>query len=371
MTSRTTKRKTGDSGGSHRGAAKDKARDAQRKPSGKAPNGILMPELRFRMPSKTKRRHYVDLRADLQGRAYSTELGTACLGDSLELLKALPSNSIDLIVTSPPYALVHKKAYGNEAEDGYVAWFLPFATQFHRVLRKTGSLVLEFGGSWMPGRPVRSLYQYRLLIELAKTFQLAQEFYWYNSAKLPSPAEWVNVRRWRLKDAVTSVWWLSKTDEPKADNRRVLYPYGAHMERLFEVGYNDGLRPSEHKISTKWANRNRGSISPNILICSNTISSDPYQKRCRTHGLVPHPARFPAALPRFFIRFLTEIGDVVLDPFAGSNTTGCEAEANNRHWIGMEKDANYLSASSLRFFENPSRPSVSPPRSAATLASGS
>jgi site-specific DNA-methyltransferase (cytosine-N4-specific) len=285
--------------------------------------------------------------------AYSTSSGRAYLADSLELLKLLPSNSVDLIITSPPYALVHEKAYGNESEERYVAWFLPFAEQFHRVLRKTGSLVLEFGGSWMPGRPVKSLYQYRLLLELTKTFHLAQEFYWYNSAKLPSPAEWVNVRRWRLKDAVTSVWWLSKTDTPKADNRRVLYPYGVHMERLFEVGYNHGLRPSEHRISTKWGNRNRGSISPNILICSNTISSDPYQNRCRAHGLTPHPARFPAALPRFFIRFLTQIGDVVIDPFAGSNTTGREAESHNRHWLAVERDPNYLRASSLRFFENP------------------
>src|SRR5262249_35058305 len=161
----------------------------------------------------------------------STASGGAYLADSLDLLKLLPAGCVDLIITSPPYALVHEKAYGNESEDRYVEWFLPFAEQFHRVLRKSGSLVLEFGGSWMPGKPVKSLYQYRLLLELAKTFHLAQEFYWYNSAKLPSPAEWVNVRRWRLKDAVTTVWWLSKTDTPKADNRRVLYPYGVHMER--------------------------------------------------------------------------------------------------------------------------------------------
>ncbi len=322
----------------------------------KLPDGNLLPEVRFREPCHSKAERFSGLISELSKPAYSTAKGRAYFGDSLALLSKLPARSIDLIVTSPPYALLHEKAYGNKQAEAYIDWFRPFAQQFHRVLKKRGSLVLEFGGTWRPGKPIRSLYQFALLLDLAKTFQLAQDFYWYNSAKLPTPAEWVAVRRCRLKDAVTTVWWLSKGDDPKANNRRVLYPYGEAMERLFRTGYNAGRRPSEHNISAKWwGKRGRGAIAPNILVCPNTNSREAYLTRCKQHQLKPHPARFPAQLPRFFIRLLTEIGDVVLDPFAGSNTTGQEAEMNNRYWVAAERDAAYIEASSLRFYDSPVR----------------
>ena len=204
---------------------------------------------------------------------------------------------------------------------------MPFAREFHRMLREDGSLVINLGGSWQKGQPVRSLYQFQLLLELCKSFHLAQDFYWFNSARLPGPAEWVTVRRVRAKDAVELLLWLSKTPNPKADNRRILKPYSQSMKKLLESGdYNSGSRPSGHNISEVFATDNNGAIPPNFILCGNTDSNSHYMCRCRETGVAPHPARFPRAIPELFINFLTDEGDTVLDPFTGSCLTGEVAE---------------------------------------------
>jgi hypothetical protein len=160
---------------------------------------------------------------------YTGRRGSAYFGDSQEILPQVPDDSVDLIFTSPPYALEFKKAYGNAGKDEYVSWFLTFARQFFRILKPEGSFVLNIGGSCNKGAPTRSLYHFKLLIALVEEvgFHLAQECFWYNPAKLPMPAEWVTVRRIRIKDSVEYLWWLSKTAWPKADNRKVLRPYGS------------------------------------------------------------------------------------------------------------------------------------------------
>lgn len=280
---------------------------------------------------------------------YYTKRGSAYLGDSLELLKLIPDSSVNLIVTSPPYALVFKKEYGNVDAKEYVQWFKNFATEFHRILTDDGSLVIDIGGSWNKGLPTRSLYHFELLIELAKQFHLAQEFFWYNPAKLPSPAEWVTVRRIRVKDAVEMVYWLSKTPHPKADNKKVLRPYSKDMQKLIENGYRAKKRPSGHDITNKFQKDNKGSIPPNLLEIGNTDSGSDYLRLCKENKIKPHPARFPKELPDFFIRFLTDENDIVLDPFCGSNVTGFAAEKNRRKWIGMELKEEYLSGSEFRF----------------------
>ena len=154
---------------------------------------------------------------------YKTKLGKIYLDDSLDILKNIENNSVNLIVTSPPFGLVRKKEYGNVAAQEYLDWFKPFAAEFKRILAKNGSFVIDIGGSWNPGMPTRSLYHFKLLIMFCEEFgfNLAQEFYCWNPSKLPSPAEWVTVRRVRVKDAVNCVWWLSKTPYPKATNRRI------------------------------------------------------------------------------------------------------------------------------------------------------
>jgi len=109
--------------------------------------------------------------------------------------------------------LVRKKVYGNVDANEYLEWFRPFGEAFKRVLKPNGSLVIDIGGAWISGQPTRSLYHYELLIMLCREvgFHLAQEFSWWNPAKLPTPAEWVTVWRVRVKDAINCVWWLSRT----------------------------------------------------------------------------------------------------------------------------------------------------------------
>ncbi len=284
---------------------------------------------------------------------YQTQQGAAFCGDSLELMRNIPEGVINLVMTSPPFALKRKKEYGNVDAKDYVNWFLPFAKQMKRILAEDGSIVIDIGGTWVKGQPTRSLYHFKLAIALVEEvgLHLAQEFYWYNPAKLPSPAEWVTVRRIRVKDAVNTVWWLSKIPFPKASNRNVLKPYSDSMKSLLKNGYRAKKRPSGHDISEKFSQDNGGAIPPNLIELSNTDSNSNYLQSCRKAGIKPHPARFPHGLPEFFIKFLTNPEDLVLDPFAGSVVTGDVCEGLNRRWLAFEIYEEYLIASKFRFPE--------------------
>ncbi len=282
----------------------------------------------------------------------TTLYGKMVLGDSRHYMRdCIQSESVDLIMTSPPFALLRKKDYGNEAQEEYVDWFREFGQEFYRILKPSGSLVIDIGGSWIPGQPTRSLYHFELLLMLCKElkFHLAQEFYWWNPSKLPTPAEWVNVRRVRVKDAVNSVYWLSKTPWPKASNRRVLTAYSDSMKTLLKNGYRAKRRPSGHDISTKFSRENEGAIPPNLIAVPNTESNSYYLRYCLEHGLQPHPARFPALLPEYFVRMLTDAGDLVLDPLAGSCVTGEVCERLQRRWICCELEEEYLLGAMGRF----------------------
>ena len=285
---------------------------------------------------------------------YETKLGRAYVGDARHLLAQLEDETVDLALTSPPFALQRQKAYGNEDESTYVNWLLGFCADVRRVLRPTGSFVLDLGGAYTKGRPVRSLYNYRVLLRLCDEldFRLAEEFFLYNPARLPSPIEWVNKRKIRAKDSVNTVWWLSKQDHPKADVRRVLVPYSARMRKLLQDAtrfYTPKRRPSGHDISERFADANEGAIPSNLLEISNTESNSQYLRLCKLAQIEGHPARFPEKLPAFFIAFLTDPGDLVLDFFAGSNTTGAAAEAAGRRWIAFESRCDYLAGSVFRF----------------------
>jgi site-specific DNA-methyltransferase (cytosine-N4-specific) len=283
--------------------------------------------------------------------AYRTGFGALYEGNAAELLKGLRAKSVNLVITSPPYALHFKKEYGNVDKDAYVAWFRPFAEQIYRVLKDDGSFVLNIGGSYNAGMPTRSLYHFRLLLMLCDElgFHLAQECFWYNPAKLPSPAEWVTVRRVRVKDSVEYVWWLSKTPYPHANNRRVLTEYSADMLRLIERGYRAKERPSGYKITDKFRKNHGGAIPSNVIERGNNESNSRYIKRSAEAGHKAHPARFPAALPEFFTKLLTEDEQLVVDPFAGSNMTGAVAESLGRRWLGFELQRRYIENSALRF----------------------
>jgi site-specific DNA-methyltransferase (cytosine-N4-specific) len=282
---------------------------------------------------------------------YETVFGKAYLGDSLEIARKIPENSVNLILTSPPFALTSQKEYGNKKEQEYIEWFLQFTDQFKRILTDDGSFVVDLGGAYLPGHPIRSIYQYEILCRLVKEqkYFLAQEFFHYNPARLPAPAEWVNVRRIRVKDSVNLVWWLSKTEYPKADNRQVLKPYTNAMKSLLKNGYKAKLRPSGHNITEKFNKDHGGAIPPNILELGNNESNSDYMLRCKEKGMKPHPARFPKRFAEFFIKFLTDKGDIVFEPFAGSNTTGYVAEILERKWISCEITESYIQNSILRF----------------------
>lgn len=340
--------------------------------------------------------------------------GAAYAGDSRDLLDDVADSSVDLVVTSPPFALRRQKDYGNKSPEEYVEWFLDFAERVYETLASDGSFVIDIGGGWQKGKPLRSRYHFKLLSALTEddglladrsghSFNLAQDFYWYNPSKLPTPAQWVTIERIRVKDAVNHVWWLSKGDaREKPDNRRVLKEYSDAQKRLIENGYDAQERPSEHEISDTFDEpAEDGAIRPNfrntiddrliaenpvellekldvpdkllevvleeslteelvqtllsdytednVLEIANTRSQTPYLKACKQTDTEIHPARFPRELPKFFIQFLTEPGDTVLDIFAGSNTSGQMAQQTGRKWLAFEFEEAYLEGSRYRF----------------------
>ena len=288
---------------------------------------------------------------------YSTDMGMMIKGTAEEafnsdLLKPY-FGEVQLIFTSPPFPLNRKKAYGNLNGDAYVRWLAGFSNIFSSFLKPNGSIVMEMGNSWKTGHPVMSTLALKALLEFLESgeFELCQQFVCSNPAKLPSPVQWVNVERIRVKDAFTHVWWMSPTTRPKADNRRVLVPYSAAMKKLLATqAYNAGKRPSEHSIGAKsFLHDNGGAIPSNVILSTNTRANDPYLSFCRQNGIPLHPARMPIELARFFIEFLTDPGDLVVDPFSGSNITGAAAEDSGRRWISIEPRVEYAAASKARF----------------------
>lgn len=300
---------------------------------------------------------------------YETKMGAAFFGNSLEVMKTKRlqrhAGGVQLVFTSPPFPLNNKKKYGNLNGDDYIEWFASFALPLKDMVKKNGSIVIEIGNAWEPGRPVMSTLVLRALLKFLEVggLNLCQEFVWYNPARLPSPVQWVNVERSRAKDAFTRIWWMSASDRPKADNRRVLKEYSASMKKLIKTQkYNGGKRPSEHHIGKEsFKTDNQGAIPPNVgggefvpslqtlLKGTNTHNVDHYQRFCREKEIVQHPARMPPELVEFFIKFLTEEGDTVFDPFAGSNTTGATAERLGRRWLSCEAKWEYAAASISRF----------------------
>jgi DNA modification methylase len=330
---------------------------------------IVLPIKKNRKGSVNQNRHPVIV----PGIAYRTKLGVCWHGHAEQVLKSALAEPyrgrVDLIFTSPPFPLNRKKKYDNLQGDAYIVWLKSFAPLFKDMLKPEGSIIIEMGNSWEPGKPVMSTLALESLLAFLKTggLNLCQQFVWHNPAKLPSPAQWVTVERIRLKDSYTHLWWMSPSDRPKADNRRVLVTYSKSMDDLLKTRkYNPGTRPSEHHIGEKsFLTRHRGAIPPsvvkvenkepnqdalpNLITMANTHASTDYQIYCRDLEIEPHPARMPIGLAEFFIKFLTEPGDLVLDPFGGSNTTGAAAEKNGRLWLTIEPNLVYIEGSRGRF----------------------
>ncbi len=285
--------------------------------------------------------------------AYRTRLGRAYQGSAESYLRSAATRrllgKVQLILTSPPFPLNRAKRYGNARAEDYEEWLRKFARLFKQLLRRNGSVVIELGNAWQPGRPVMSTLAIRSLLAFQEEggFNLCQQFIYFNPARLPTPAQWVNVERIRVKDAYTNLWWMSPSTRPKADNRNVLREYSSAMKHLLTSrSYNSGTRPSEHRIGRfSFLRDNGGAIPPNVLVYPNTKSSTSYQEYCRRKRLGLHPARMPVEVAEFFINFLTDPRDLVFDPFAGSNTTGYAAAKLGRRWISVELDKDYVRGS--------------------------
>ena len=285
--------------------------------------------------------------------------GIIYCNDSLKLVQSKEflrryKGKIDLIFTSPPFPLNNQKAYGNKKGDDYINWFTEYGLALKPLLSKKGSIVIELGNSWTPKKPTFSTVTIKALLGFleAGNYHLCQEFIWNNPAKLPTPAQWVTITRKRVKDSFTKIWWMSSTANPKASNKNVLIPYGDAMKKLLErQSYNHGKRISGHNIGkTSFLKKNKGAIPSNVIVASNTSSLNPYMNYCRKNMLKPHPARMPIDVANFFIKFLTNKNDLILDPFAGCNTTGASANILNRKWVAIENKKEYIK-SSLGWFK--------------------
>jgi site-specific DNA-methyltransferase (cytosine-N4-specific) len=291
--------------------------------------------------------------------SYTTEYGRMFCGRAEDVLQT-PSifdelkGRVQLILTSPPFPLNTKKKYGNLTGEKYLNWLVSFAPLLRQLVKPNGSIVIEIGNAWERGKPIMSTLPMEALLAFKKAgdFYLCQEFICHNPAGLPSPIQWVNVERCRVKDSFTRLWWLSTSEKPKASNSKVLVEYSKAMQALLRrQKYNAGGRPSEYRIGERsFLKSNGGAIPSNVLAIANTGSTDTYSSICRVKDLKRHPARMPGKLAEFFIRFLTDPSDLVLDPFAGSNTTGFVAEELERTWVSIETDDGYVEASTQRFF---------------------
>ena len=292
--------------------------------------------------------------------SYSTKFGRFIHGTAEDVLSSdmlkRRRGKVDLVFTSPPFPLNRKKKYGNLQGQEYIDWLASFALTLRMLLKPRGSIVMEVGNAWEPGRPVMSTLALRALLAFLDrgNLVLCQQFIYHNPARLPGPAQWVTVERIRVKDSYSHLWWMASTDRPKATNRRILQPYSESMLNLLKTKkYNAGVRPSEHHIGkTSFLRQHKGAIPSNVITLANTQANSVYLNYCRTKNLTPHPARMPTGLAEFFIKFLTKPGDLVLDPFAGSNTTGAAAEALGRKWISIDLDKGYAKGSYGRFIED-------------------
>lgn len=302
-------------------------------------------------------------------RSFSTNLGRAYLANIEDFLVSPEAKrlagKVDLIFTSPPFPLASPKKYGNKVGEQYLNWMVDVARGLRGLLSDSGSLVVEIGNCWTKGSPTMSLLPLKTLLSIDEDagFFTCQQFIWENTAKLPGPATYVNGERIRLKDSHTNVWWYSKVERPKANNKNVLTPYkDGHLDLLRTKKYNHGERPSEHRIGEKsFLKDNGGAIRgsnlrfdgdvalSSVIRIPNTKRDRGYYEWCREHELVMHPARMPLDLAKMFIEFLTDPEDLVLDPFGGSCTTGQAAEDLGRRWVAVERDGDYLEGAKGRF----------------------
>ena len=271
---------------------------------------------------------------------YQTPNVNLYLGDCLEVLNDLPDNSVDLIFTSPPYADQRKNTYGGIHPDKYVEWFLPISQQLFRVLKPTGSFVLNIKEKVVNGE--RSTYVLELILSMRKQGWLwTEEFIWHK--KNCYPGKWPN----RFRDAWERLLQFNKQKSFAMYQESVMVPTGDWAKsRLKKLSETDKIRDNSHvgsgfgKNISNWLNRDMA-YPTNVLHLATECSNK------------NHPAAFPQALPEWFIKLFTQENDVVLDPFMGSGTTNIAANRLNRQSIGIEILPEYFEEVKKYFSNNP------------------
>jgi len=306
--------------------------------------------------TRKAREDLLNVRPGIVLKIYETPNGTALWATAEAAAGVIADNSINLIFSSPPYALHRPKQYGNLTGSSYIQWLVNLGREWRRMLVSDGSLVLNFGHAWLPGQPCQSEYQERILIAFLDELKLhlAQRLTWFNPAKLPV-TPWVTQHRIRLNTADESILWFGKSPTPFASTRELLRPYSAEHKRRMAIGkVSRQGSPSGQWAGKHSAGTNRfvdcgGSIPKSVLVASNSRANDEYLRGCRDLGLPINGARMPEEMADMIIKLTTREGDVVLDSFAGSNVVGKKAEQLGRRWIASDASLSYLAGSALRF----------------------
>lgn len=265
-------------------------------------------------------------------------INTIINGDCEEILKLLPDNSVDLIFTSPPYADQRSKTYGGIKPDDYVNWFLPKSNQLLRVLKPTGTFILNIKERAQNGE--RHTYVIELILEMRKQGWLwTEEFIWHK--KNSYPGKWPN----RFRDSWERLIQFNKDKNFNMYQDEVMVPVGDWAkERLSNLSDTD-LRRDESKVGSgfgknisNWVGRDR--VYPTNVL---HMATECYNRS--------HSATFPVNLPAWFIKLFTQEGDVVLDPFIGSGTTAVAAHQLKRQYIGIDTNQDYVEIAKKRIDE--------------------
>lgn len=288
---------------------------------------------------------------------FSTELGVAILGSCDTVFSRIDS-PIALVITSPPYCLSQARSYGNPSEAEYIDWIIRHLEPVVKNLVPGGSIALNISNDiFIPGTPARSMYRERLLLALHDRLGLykADELIWHNPTKPPGPVRWASIERTQLNQTWEPVYWLTNDARKlRSDNRRVLQAHTEkHLQLIAQGGEKRTVANSDGSYRIRngsYANPTAGKIPRNVLSFAHSCADQrQYKREARAAGLPAHGAPMPLSLASFLVEFLSEPGDLVVDPFGGSFTTAKAAELLGRRWLSTEVMAQYVLGAATRF----------------------